>query len=273
MTAQEVIEVAEGCAGIISGLEPLNRDVIHALTSLRCISRLGSGLDNVDLTAAQEHGVTVKNTPMAPVRAVAEMALGLILDLLRGLSRHDRRIRSGTWKKEPGKLLSESVVGVLGLGRIGRAVAEMLSGLGAQVRGTDPALSPAWAEKTGLIPVPLPRLLEVSDVVTIHVSRGPGEPPLIGAAELSAMKPGACLVNLSRGQVVDEDALFRALTEGPLAGAALDVFCSEPYQGPLTELDNVILTPHIGSSTYETVQSMERQAVENLIEVLEGGRT
>lgn len=270
MTESEIIETAAGCSGILSGLEPLSRDVLRSLPGLRCISRCGSGVDNVDTEAAKELGIIVRTTPTAPVRAVAELTIGLVLDLLRGISRHDRGLRCGHWSKDPGRLLRGRDVGVAGLGHIGREVAILLRALGATVRGSDLDPDPDWAEKLGVELLPLGPLLERSEILTIHVSRHPNEPPLIGSAEIARMRHGAFLLNLARGEVIDEAALFEALVSGRLAGAALDVFTSEPYRGPLLKLENVILTPHIGSSTRETIENMETEAVHNLLQTLEG---
>ncbi len=269
MTASEVAEVARGCCGIVSGLEPLTREVLTALPELRCISRVGSGLDNVDLDAARELGIRVAATPTAPVTAVAELTLGLILDLLRGITRHDRKLRSGTWQKEPGWLVSGRTLGVVGLGHIGRAVANVLHAVGANVVGHDVAPDCEWAREHHVQLMSLPELLNESSLVTLHVSRRAGEPPLISAPELEALGPEGFLVNVSRGAVVDEDALVAALESKAISGAALDVFAEEPYDGPLARFDNIIVTPHIGSEAHETVANMEREAVENLIRELE----
>ncbi len=268
LTAGEVVEMARDCIGIISGLEPLTREVQQQLPSLRCISRSGRGLDTVDMAAAKELGIAVRRTTTAPVRAVAELTLGLILALLRGISRHDRRLHENTWKKESGWLLQGKVVGVVGLGHIGREVGKLMHCLGAVVLGTDPCGDQTWADEHGVTLVPFDRLLCESDILSLHLSRSAGEPTLIGRDELAAMKKGSFLLNLARGEAVDEPALVESLRSGKLAGAALDVFCLEPYSGPLAELDNVILTPHIGSNTRETKKRMELEAVRNLIEAL-----
>jgi D-3-phosphoglycerate dehydrogenase len=270
LTADEVVDLGQGCVGIVAGLEPLTADVIARLPKLRCISRSGVGLDNVDLEAALARGVVVRNTPDAPTRAVAELTLGLIIALLRRFPLADRNLRTGIWRKETGSLLLGRAVGIVGLGRIGRMVAEMLMVWGCTVCGTDPHPDQEWLVQHPVELLELAKLLRRSDVVSLHAALPAGSKPLIAAPELALMKGSAVLLNLARGCVVDEKALYEALAEGRIAGAALDVFVVEPYHGLLTELDNVILTPHIGSNTQETKLTMETQAVRNLLEVLGG---
>jgi D-3-phosphoglycerate dehydrogenase len=270
LTADEVVDLGQGCVGIIAGLEPLTADVIARLPKLRCISRSGVGLDNVDLEAALARRIVVRNTPDAPTRAVAELTLGLIIALLRRFPLADRNLRTGIWRKETGSLLLDRAVGIVGLGRIGRMVAEMLMVLGCTVCGTDPHPDQEWLAQHPVELLELAELLRRSDVVSLHAALPAGSKPLIAAPELALMKGSAVLLNLARGYVVDEEALYEALAEGRIAGAALDVFVEEPYHGRLTELDNVILTPHIGSNTRETKLVMETQAVRNLLEALGG---
>ena len=264
LTPSEVIELGRECPGIIAGVEQLDGRVLEELKELRCISRCGVGTDNVDLEKAREMGITVMNTPDAPTRAVAELTVGVILDLLRNISRCDRDMRRGNWYKGMGNLLSGKKVGLLGLGRIGRTVAEMLAGLGAEVSGSDITPDANWLRNNGVTLRRNEDLLKESDILTIHVSYS-GEGHLLGAKEIESMKQGAYLINLSRGGIVDETALYQSLKNGHLAGAALDVFEQEPYTGALRELDNVVLTPHIGSYAREARLEMEIQSVRNLV--------
>jgi D-3-phosphoglycerate dehydrogenase len=268
----EVIALAQGCTGIISGSEPLTERVLASLPDLRCISRVGVGVDNIDLPAAEKRGIAIRNTPDAPTRAVAELTVGLIFDLLRGISRHDREIRQGTWNKKLGLQIRGREIGIVGLGRIGRAVAEMLAALGARVSGYDLYPDRDWAARYGVSIRDLGDVLAGSDVVTVHVPFVPGKAALIGEAEIRTMRSGAYLLNLSRGGIVDEDALLRALQEGRLDGAAIDTFVKEPYRGPLAGLDTVVLTPHMGSFTAESRAAMELDAVKNLLGVLGAGK-
>lgn len=262
---EEVVDLAEDCVGIIAGVEDLDGHTLSQLKKLQVISRVGIGLENIELEAAEKLGITIKNTPDAPTQAVAEMAIGLILNLLRNISLEDRLMHAGKWEKKIGGLLSGKTIGIIGIGRIGKRVAELLQGMNVKTVACDLAPDAAWAEKHGVGLVSLDALLRSSDIVTIHVShRG----VLLRDKELRIMKKGSCIVNLCRGNIVEEEALYNALKDSRLAGAALDVFSDEPYSGPLATLDNVILTPHIGSYAKESRIVMETEAARNLLEVL-----
>jgi D-3-phosphoglycerate dehydrogenase len=267
LKADEVVELCGDMVGIIAGTEPLNAGVLEKLPRLQVISRCGTGMDNVDLEAAGRLGIRVFNTPDAPTLAVAELAVGLILNLLRKVGIMDRAVRANKWEKLMGNLLSGKKVGIIGYGRIGQKLGLLLHHLGAELAYCDvePKACALNCGKKGLEDI-----LQWADIVTLHLSPPKDCGTLIGAREIEAMRKGSWLVNLSRGGVVDEGALYEALKSGHLAGAALDVFEREPYDGPLRELDNVILTPHIGSYAVESRVAMERQAAENLLHGLEG---
>ena len=267
MTPDEIIKLGRDCVGIIAGVESLNVKVLESLPYLRCISRCGSGIDNVNLKKAEELNIVVKNTPYGPTRAVAELTIGLIFDVLRQISSRDRSIRNGKWNKEMGFLLRDKIVGVLGLGRIGRNVAELLLKLDTNVIGSDINPDKEWLKKTKIPLFSFDELIKKSDVLCIHVSSS-DDKYLIGKKELNSMKKDSYIVNLSRGGIVDEKALYDVLKNKHLAGAAIDVFQQEPYTGPLTELDNIILTPHVGSYAKESRLEMEIEAVQNLLDVI-----
>jgi D-3-phosphoglycerate dehydrogenase len=254
--------------GMIAGLEPLTARVLQQAKGLKVVSRCGIGLDNVDLDAARGLGITVRNTPDAPTEAVAELTIGFIFNLLRKISFLDRELRKGNWSKESGGLVRDKKVGIVGLGRIGKRVAEMLLALGAKVAGTDIQPDYEWLQTKQVPLISLEELLKQSEILCLHVSYTGSSEFLIGRKEMEAMPKGAYLINTSRGEIIDQDALYSMLTGGHLSGAALDVFTQEPYSGPLTKLDNVVLTPHIGSYAREARIEMEIQATENLIEEL-----
>jgi D-3-phosphoglycerate dehydrogenase len=249
-------------------LEPLTARVLQQAKGLKVVSRCGIGLDNVDLDAARGLGITVRNTPDAPTEAVAELTIGFIFNLLRKISFLDRELRKGNWSKESGGLVRDKKVGIVGLGRIGKRVAEMLLALGAKVAGTDIQPDYEWLQTKQVPLISLEELLKQSEILCLHVSYTGSSEFLIGRKEMEAMPKGAYLINTSRGEIIDQDALYSMLTGGHLSGAALDVFTQEPYSGPLTKLDNVVLTPHIGSYAREARIEMEIQATENLIEEL-----
>ena len=247
--------------GMIAGVEPLTRNVLGGADGLRVISRVGIGLDSVDLAAARELGIAVTNTPDAPTVPVAELTLGLILSLLRCIPASDAGIRRGEWSRPMGQLLLGKTVGVVGCGRIGTRVAKFLSAFGCRLLGYDPMV-----QSSDLLElVSLDDLLSASDIVTLHLPYMEKTHHLLDASRLRAMKQGSLVVNASRGGLIDEEALLASLQDGHLAGAALDCFENEPYAGPLKELGNVILTGHIGSYAKEGRVIMEEQAVDNLL--------
>jgi D-3-phosphoglycerate dehydrogenase len=250
--------LAGGVEAILAGLETLDRAVLEG-SQLRVISRCGSGMSNVDLKAAEELGIQVYSTPDAPTTAVAELTVGALLSLLRELPAKDRGVREGRWDKRPGSQLAGKTVAVVGLGRIGRRVAALLGAFGTRVLGVDPFCATA---PEGVELVALDEALARADVVALHSS---GAARLLGKDELARMKPGAYLLNAARGELVDEEALLEALESGHLAGAWLDVFGREPYQGPLCGCDRALLTPHVGSYTVEGRIAMEQEAAENLV--------
>src|SRR3989339_407370 len=247
----ELLGLAVGMDGLIAGTETLTATIIKQLPGLRVISRCGAGMDNVDLVAAKEQGINVFNTPDAPTQAVAELTIGLVLNLLRRIGEMDRTIRVGGWKKIMGNLIAGKKVGIIGFGRIGRKTADLFAALGCEIGFFDPLIKESIGKNKALTKE---TLLGWADIVTIHVS---GSQQVIGTTELAIMKQGAWLINVARGGVVDEQALYENLKNGRLAGTAIDVFSQEPYNGPLLELANVIVTPHIGSYAKEARIKME----------------
>jgi D-3-phosphoglycerate dehydrogenase len=258
--------ILQGCVGVVAGTEPLTAAVMDALPDLKVISRCGVGTDSVDIDAAQERGILVRNTPGAPTRSVAEFTLALTLNLLRNITIMERELRGGQWKKRMGCLLRDKRVGIIGYGRIGQAVGELFLAMGCVVAYHDPGLPES--PTSGVSAMSKDDLLAWADIVTLHCSKPKDGSFVLGLAELEKMKPEGWLVNMSRGGVVDEDALGRMLKMGFLAGAALDVFSQEPYSGPLRDLPQVVLTPHVGSYAKESRVNMEIESVQNLLESL-----
>jgi D-3-phosphoglycerate dehydrogenase len=263
LNEDEAVDILSGCVGVVAGTEPLTRRVLDACPGLRVISRCGTGTDNVDLRAAHEKGIAVRNTPDGPTRAVAELTLAYALNLLRRVTCMDRELRAGNWQKRMGSLLEGKEVGLVGFGRIGRAAAELFSAFGARVAFADPAVSDAAYQK-----LETDELCAQAQIISLHCPKPENGEAVMNAERLARMRPGSYLINAARGGLVDEEALFALLESGRIAGAALDTFAREPYTGPLTGLDNVILTPHIGSYAREARIRMEIEAVENLCEAL-----
>lgn len=272
LTEDELIELAKDCEGIIAGTEKYSVRVFESLPKLRAVSRCGVAMESVDMAAAERRGVKVANTPDAPTQAVAELALCLILDCLRKVSRMDRMLRKGEWKKESGSLLSGKTLGIVGLGRIGRRVAELAAPFKVKMLGADVKPDEKWLKKNGIELCALDELLAKSDIVTLHLPLTADNKGLINAERVKTMKKGAIIVNTARGGLIDERALFEALKSGALAGAALDVMEQEPYKGPLLELENIVLTPHIGAYAKEARIAMETEAVQNLLQLLSRGK-
>jgi D-3-phosphoglycerate dehydrogenase len=250
--------------GLLAGTEPISRiNIEKAAGHLRVISRVGVGWDNVDKEAAEELGILVYRTPGVLTQAVAELTIGLIISGLRFIPCQDRMVREGRWQKKMGSLLQGKEIGIIGFGDIGQRVGELANAFGARVIYYDPYPSNVpWA-----VYMSLNDLLEAVDVISIHAG---GNEIILGPAEFKSIrKKNVILVNTARGSLVDEEALFQCLQNGRIKCACLDVFVNEPYQGHLTALDNVILTPHIGSYALEARRDMERYAVENLLDGLE----
>jgi len=246
--------------GIIAGLEPLTANVLAAAENLKVISRCGVGVDNVDLEAAKARGIEVINTPNAPVQAVTELTIALILAGLRRIIEADTSVRNGSWNRPMGKLLGEQILGIVGCGKVGSAVAEIVSSFGTEVIGYDPLCK----DHPLIDLVSMEKLLAVSDIVTLHLPYDKENYHMFNEEMIKKMKSGALLVNTARGELVDERALYNTLKAGHLSGACLDVFEAEPYTGPLRKLPQVVLTPHVGSYAKEARMKMEKEAVDNL---------
>ena len=262
----QLVEQAHDFDGIVAGLETYDAKVLGALPRLKCISRCGVGIDNVDLSLARRKGIAVLITPDVVIQPVAELTIAMIFDLLRRLTTHTLLMRQKKWERHTGHLLSGKKIAVVGLGRIGRRVAEILKCLNAEVSGTDICPNEDWARQQGLRILPLEEALAQADIVTLHVSATIENPFCLGAKQIAGMKKGSILINVSRGSLIDEPALVSALRLGHLAGAGLDVFEKEPYSGPLCGLDNVVLTPHVASLTQESRPAMEIEATQNILD-------
>jgi D-3-phosphoglycerate dehydrogenase len=269
-------EIAGYDAVIVRGRTKITGAVIQKGKRLKIIARSGVGLDNVDLASAKDKGIKVIATPAAPTTSVAELTIGLILSVIRKISYADRTIKEGLWVKNEliGTEMKSKTVGVVGAaGRIGLEVARITAqGFGAAVVGYDVIDFTEKARQLGLTPIKdLNELLSSSDIVTIHVPYLPSTHHLINAKAIDEMKNGSILINPSRGDIVDGQALLQALKTGKLAGAGLDVFHKEPpsdeWEKQLTRLPNVVCTAHIGAQTSECQRLESTQLAEQLIEM------
>ena len=269
-SAEELTKYADGVVGVIAGDDELNAHFFHSFTDLKVLIRWGIGMDSVDHAAAAAHGVAVRNTPGAFSHEVADSAMSYVMSLARGNLEVDARVRRGEWPKWEGVTLNERRMGVVGLGAIGREVAKRAVAFGMRVVGSDPYIDDASVPPyVGL--VSLQELLTTSDFIVLTCPYTPQTHHLINQESIRYIKSHAFIVNVSRGPVIDEDALILALSQGRLAGAGLDVFEVEPLPmtSELRNLDHVILGAHNGSNTREGVARASSMAVGFLLEELE----
>jgi len=268
-------ELVKDVSGIIVRSKPkVTKEIIDAAPSLKVIARAGVGLDNVDVEYAKSKGIEVVNAPTASSRSVAELAVALMFNIARKVAFADRKIREGAWPKKQcmGFELEGKTLGIIGFGRIGYNVGKIAKALGMNVLLYDVYKNYERAKEIEAEFVELEYLLKNSDVITIHVPLLESTYHLINEENLKLMKPTAVLINTSRGPIIDTNALVKALEEGWIAGAALDVFEEEPLpkDHPLTKFDNVVLTPHIGASTVEAQEKAGIEVAEKVVKVLVG---
>lgn len=274
---EELIPVVADADAVIVQWATINRQVIEAMTRCKVISRYGIGVDMVDLQAAGEHGIPVANVPDFCMEEVSDSTLSLLLDLNRHTMIFDRHVRSGGWGSRPipggpPSRLRGQTLGIVGLGNIGRVVARKAGCLGLRLLGYDPYLKPEQAAELGVELVALDDLLRRSDYVTLHCPLIAETRGLIGAAQLALMKPTAYLINMARGPVVVQSALYEALVSHRIAGAGLDVLEQEPPDpnDPLLQLENVIVTPHASSWSIEATAQLRRDTAQNVADMLSG---
>jgi D-3-phosphoglycerate dehydrogenase/(S)-sulfolactate dehydrogenase len=267
---RELLRVAGSArALVVRNRTRVDRDLLSSSKRLEVVARAGVGLDNVDLDAADGFGIVVVSAPGANARSVAEHALGMALALERGITQHDRSVREGAWERSLGRELAGSTWGVVGLGSTGRAMAGVARSFGMEVCGHDPFVVTS-VEGVEVLPG-LYDLLERSDVVSLHLALSDATQMLVDARFLGAMKPGALLVNVARGGLVDEDALADVLEAGRLGGAALDVRSEEPpVLGRLERSERVVLTPHVAGLTVESQRRVAEMLASDMEAVLLG---
>lgn len=266
LTENEVEDMLERYdpVGVIAGVEPITAKVLKKASQLKIISRCGIGIDNIDLEASKRFGIKIFNTPEAAVQAVAELTVALLLNLIRRVSESDRNIRSGKWNKLMGRLLSDLTIGIIGCGRVGSKVACYLRTFGCDVLGYDVALK----EHREIKMVSKVQLLESADVITFHVPATPETINMLDDTFVRLVKKGVYIINTARGEILNEDSLVKGIESEKIAGAAIDTYKKEPYQGPLIKYENVLLTAHMGSYAREARLKMECQALDNLLSSL-----
>lgn len=268
---KEMSELIEDVDGIIIGIDDLNAGIIKQAHNLNVISKYGVGVDNIDITAATTQGIVVTNTPKANIDAVADLTFALMLALARRIPEADRETKAGNWKKFIGTSVWRKKLGVIGLGKIGRQVVKRARGFEMEILCYDIIQDEEFARQFGVRYVDLETLLKESDYITIHTPLNNATKGIIGYKELEMINENAFLINTSRGGIIDEKALYDALKNNKIKGAALDSYKDEPLKNsPLVELKNIIMTSHNGAYTKEAINNMGIQAAQNLIDVLEG---
>ncbi len=260
--ADLVSELKDAHVLIVRSATKVTAELLEHAPLLKVVARAGVGLDNVDLAVCVKKNIKVLNTPNASSNAVAELTIACAINLLRHVPKAHLQMKNGVWDKKNliGREISGKTLGIIGFGRIGSMVAEKASALGMTILAYDPRTNDmAYAE-----PVSLEKLLAESDIITLHAGLNAETKNIINAKSISHMKQGACLINIARGELVDEQALFDACKSGKITAAALDVYPAEPYTGRLLELDNVYFTPHIGASTKEAQLRIGEELMDKL---------
>ena len=265
LVGDELISYLHGHSMAITALEPIDARVLAALPDLRVISKYGVGFDMLDLAAMRARGVRLGWTGGTNKRSVSELVISAAIALLRHVPALNQEVREGAWSQRVGGHLSRRTIGIVGCGHVGRDLAGLLKAFECRVLAFDIRPLPSALLARGVDPANLETVLQDSDIVTLHLPKDPSTVNMISAERLALMKPGALLINMARGGLVDEAALKEALVGGHLGGAALDVFAEEPPDDPeLIGLPNVIVTPHIGGSAEEAILKMGRAAIAGL---------
>lgn len=272
LTEDEIAGLIPGIDALIAGVEPITPRVMDQAPGLRQISRVGVGYDSIDVPAARARGIQVTHTPDGPWPAVAELTVGLMIDLLRWVGPTDRDVKNGKWVRRIGRRLSKVTVGIVGVGRIGKAVIRHIANgfPGVRILANDLVPDTVFGDEFGIEWVDKERLYREADIISLHVPLTRLTRNLIAAEQLAVMQPTSCLINTARGGMIDEPALAAALADKRLAGAAIDVFAREPYKGPLAEFDNCILTAHIAGNTFDCRARMEIDAATEIQRLLAG---
>ena len=269
LTEDELIPLLKDCDGYIAGLDFVTEKVIQSCSKLKVISRSGAGYDRVDIEAAKKMGIPVTNTPGVNAQAVGELAFALILSIARKIPYLDTKTRVGKWVRSTGMELKGKTLGIIGLGAIGKVVATCGQGFHMNLIAYDPYIDNAYCKEQNIKACSFDEVIQQADVISLHLPLNEQTRHIIGRNAIAGMKPGAILVNTSRGGIIDEDAAFEALQSGRLGGLGLDAFETEPPEdSPLFGLDNVVVTPHTGAHTKEATLNMASSAVKNLIDVL-----
>ena len=269
LTEDELVEMVSDFDVIIAGTEPITKKVMNAATNLKMISRVGIGLDSVNLLEAEKHGIVVSYTPDAPAPAVAELTIGLMLTLLRSVQLSNMEMHIGKWHRFFGRRLSKVVIGIIGIGRIGTGVLQHLQGFGSlKILVNDINSDSNLNKKFNIEWVDKETIYQQADIITIHTPLTAQTKNMIKKEQLLSMKEDAIIINTARGGIINEDDLYEVMQAGHLSGAAIDVFDFEPYAGKLREIQRCILTAHMGSMSIDCRTRMEIEATEEVVRFL-----
>lgn len=266
----EVIKAVSNSEFVIAGTEPFNENVLKSTKCLKVISRIGVGLDNIDLKTASDKNILICNTPNAPTQAVAEHTITLILAICKNIVAYNNLKKSGTSLSPiPGQLLSGRNIGIIGLGRIGHTVGKLLSAFGCEIGYYDPFIKDKEIHNGWINYSSINELLEKSDIITLHMPPKDDNSPILDKKSFEHFKKGSILINTARSSLIDEKALLNAINKEIISGAGLDVYDSI-IEDQIQNYPQIILTPHVASNTKESREEMEREAIENLINAFKG---
>lgn len=269
---KDTLPIIDQFDGVITGADPVTAEVIRKGKNLKIIAKNGVGYDNIDVQVATQNGIYVTTTPGAVEQTVADTTMGLMINLARNITLGDRSIRKGGWERLRGTEVWEKRLGIIGLGTIGKNVAHRAKGFNMEILAYDPFMDLDYCKKHEISSVGLDQIFETCDYITIHCLLNESTRHLVNSERLGKMKPGAFLINTSRGGVVEEKALAEVLRERKIAGAALDVFETEPLpkDSPLFDLDNIILIPHIAGYSHDVTIKAGVMVAESVLAALKG---
>ena len=271
LTEDELANMVSDFDVIIAGTETISEKVMNSAKNLKMISRVGIGLDSVDLLAARDRGIVVSYTPDAPSPAVAELTIGMMLTLLRSVHVSNGQMHSGKWYRFFGRRLSNVTIGIVGAGRIGQGVLKHLQGFGdPNILINDSSIKDDISDKYNVKWTGKEEIYKQADIISLHLPLTSETKNMIRKEQLLSMKKDAIIINTSRGGIINEDDLYNVMQSGHLSGAAIDVFNQEPYDGPLKEIERCLLTAHMGSMSADCRTRMEIEATEEAVRFLTG---
>ena len=258
LTSNELVKYAKDCKYIIAGTEIYNQKTIDKLKKLKYIFRLGSGIDNLDINYLNEKKIKFKKSKITPEIAVAELIVGYIFSIYRNIIEHNNNLKNKIWKKQMGSILNGKTVGIIGYGKVGKYLCKILKGFGVKLLVND-------KKKIDIKNTNLIKLVKNSDIISLNINLN-SKKKILDKKKLKLCKKNCMIINTSRPEVIDYNFLYKMLKKKEILGAGLDVFMEEPYSGKLINLENVILTPHIGSYSKEIRSKMEQEALRNILE-------